>query len=166
MKVLYNVLVAAIVSVGVFSVVVYTSCKKDKCDNVVCQNQGACDGGICYCPTGYEGIRCEELTRDRFVATYNGNDSCSRYSEGQYPIYFTTVPEKPLELMMKNLLNSLDDSAIATIQSLDSFVFNGANNSTTYRGYGVMRNDSLWLTYHVDHDTTSYDCVYFGQSRR
>ncbi len=45
-------------------------------------------------------------------------------------------------------------------------VLTSTNNSTTYTGWGKLRNDSLWLAFHVQEDTSSYDCKYFGQSLR
>ena len=33
--------------------------KKDKCEEVVCQNGGTCEDGNCKCPAGYEGDRCQ-----------------------------------------------------------------------------------------------------------
>ena len=67
-----------------------------------------------------------------------------------------------IELTMMGLLNNLSDSAVCTMLTVDSFYFQGLNNSTTYYGSGKLRNDSLWLNYHVQHDTSSYDCHYFG----
>ena len=39
---------------------ILTSCKKDLCQGVVCQNGGTCLNGLCSCPTGYEGPACEK----------------------------------------------------------------------------------------------------------
>jgi hypothetical protein len=165
MKPIRLILLISLLSVAVVSAITYTSCKKDACNNVVCLNQGTCDGGNCTCPVGYEGLRCDTLSRNKFVFTYNGGDTCgSIYT--QYPISLYAVSTNPLELTMKNFLNNPDDSAICTIQSTDSFTFIGANNSTTYTGWGRLRNDSLLMTYSVEHDTTSYVCTYFGQSLR
>ena len=161
------VALTALFSAIFFSAITYTACKKDSCHNVVCQNLGTCDGGICTCPVGYEGSRCDTLSRDKFVYTYNGGDSCGipvYYT--QYPIKLLAVINNPFELTMMNFLNNPQDSALCTIQSVDSFTFIGANNSTTYSGYGKLSHDSLHMTYHVEHDTTSYDCHYFGQSLR
>jgi hypothetical protein len=42
--------------------VTYTACTKDKCDDVVCQNNGTCVDGSCKCPFGYSGTNCEIVT--------------------------------------------------------------------------------------------------------
>jgi len=160
-----TILLTIALTLVVFSAVTYTACNKNKCKNVFCLNNGACDGGKCVCPVGYEGARCELLSRDKFVNTYNGQDSCGSFNGHtyeQYPIRLTAMLEDSLELTMKGLLNELHDSATCTMITTDSFYFQGLNNSTTYYGTGKKRNDSLWLNYHVAHDTASYDCHWFG----
>jgi len=166
MKPIRAILLTAFFTLSAFSAVVYTSCNKNKCDNVICLNLGVCNGGSCVCPTGFEGNRCQTLSRDKFIFTYNGGDSCSTKINTIYPIYILAVLSDSLEMNMKNFLNNPQDSAVCTIQSTDSFTFIGSNNSTTYTGTGKLSNDSLWMTYHVIHDTTSYNCSYFGQSLR
>jgi hypothetical protein len=166
MKLIRTVLLTAVCVLMAFSAVVYSSCNKNKCDKVVCLNLGACDNGTCKCPTGYEGDRCQTLSRDKFIATYNGGDSCTHNVYNRYEIRLTAILYDSVEMNMKNFLGNYQDSATCTIQSTDSFTFIGSNNSTTYTGWGKMRNDSLWMVYHVVHDTTSYDCKYFGQSLR
>lgn len=39
----------------------FTACK-DECDDIVCQNGGTCDNGICDCPSGFFGDNCESIT--------------------------------------------------------------------------------------------------------
>jgi len=166
MKPIRSILLTVFLTVTVITAISYSACNKNHCTNVVCQNRGICDGGGCYCPVGYEGIRCEILSRDKFVFTYSGHDVCSNESNTQYQIHLLAVPDDSLELTMKNFLNDLDDSAICTIQSTDSFSFTGSNNSTTYSGTGKLSNDSLWLYFTVEHDTSTYTCKYLGASLR
>ena len=168
MKPIRAVLFAAFFTIAVFSAVTYTACNKNHCQNVTCLHNGACDGGNCVCLTGFEGIRCATLSRDKFIYTYNGSDSCGNFTGDtydQYPIYLLAVTTDSTVMTMKGLLNSMDDSAVCTMQSPDSFSFNGSNNSTTYYGNGVLRGgDSLFLTYILAHDTSSHTCHYFGIS--
>jgi len=166
MRLFRHIFTAVFITVALFTVIAYTACKKDACDNVVCLHLGACDGGKCSCPTGYEGLRCEVLSRDKFIFTFNGGDTCGYRGYRQYPVYLRANLLDDRELIMKNFLNNPDDSAVCTIQAIDSFTFMGSNNSTTYRGAAKMSNDSLWMVYHVEADTSSYDCKYFGQGLR
>lgn len=47
----------------------------DPCEEIICQNQGVCNDGICECPFGYEGDLCEiqripkKVTLTNFVIT-------------------------------------------------------------------------------------------------
>lgn len=170
MKPIQSILLTAFLTISVFSIVVYSACNKNKCHNVTCLNQGVCDGGHCVCPRGFEGNRCQTLSRDKFIFTYNGGDSCQGTPFNnhftQYPVHLLARLNDSTEMVLMNLLNDPSDSAICTIQTTDSFTFIGSNNSTTYTGTGKLRNDSLWMSYHVVHDTSSYDCRYFGQSLR
>lgn len=160
-----TVLLTAILTLVVFSAVTYTACNKNHCRNVVCANGGACDGGHCVCLVGFEGDRCEILSRDKFVNTYNGHDSCGNFNGHtyeQYPIRLLAMLTDSTELSLFGLMKNLNDSAVCTMVTTDSFNFTGLNNSTTYYGYGKLRNDSLWLHYHVQHDTVDFDCHWFG----
>ena len=164
MKPIRKILVAAFLLAGIFSAVIYSACSKDRCNNVVCLNGGACNSGSCTCLAGYEGIRCATLSRDKFIFTFNGADTCSNNDlfVNQYHVGFLAIASNPVEMTMTNFLNNINDSAICTMQAPDSFTFIGSNNSTTYTGYGIMHNDSLWMNYHVQHDTISYNCAYKG----
>ncbi len=164
-----NILLTALLTIALFAGVSYTACKKDRCQNVICLNLGQCDNGACLCPVGFEGDRCQRLSRDKFIKTFNGYDTCTIDTLGghrQYPLYFRTIKFDQREMVMQNLLDDMDDSAICTIEGIDTFSFQGANNATTYFGTGKLRNDSLWLTYKVEQDTTTYECRYFGQGLR
>ena len=166
MKPIRSIFLTAILVMVVFSAVTYTACHKDKCHNVICLNKGVCDAGKCICLQGYEGPRCDTLNRVKFIFTFNGADICGATKKyNQYPLKFTVIPLKPLEMKMKNILNNPYDSATCTMQAADSFSFIGANNSTTYSGYGTLKHDTLRLSYHVRQDTTSYDCKYQGSNK-
>src|SRR5271157_1742979 len=118
MKPIRNILLTCCLTLAAFSIVIYTACNKNKCRKVICINNGVCYGGNCVCPIGFEGARCEVLSRDKFIFTYNGSDLCSISKEyREYPVTFIKVLTDSLEMTMKNFLNNLDDSATCTIQS-------------------------------------------------
>ncbi len=167
MKPIRSILLTAFLTIVAISTVIYTGCHKDKCNNVVCQHLGVCDGGNCICDIGYEGSRCEQLIRDKYIATFNGHDLCNINNYNQfheYSIRFLVIPTKPLEFEMKDFLENKDDSATCTVQSTDSFTFFGSNNGTTFNGYGTLRKDTLRMIYKVQIDTLSYTCKYIGGS--
>ncbi len=75
MKSFRLIALSALMTVGTFSTVVYTSCTKDACKGVTCQNGGTCDGGTCVCPTGYEGSSCETASREKILKTWTASDT-------------------------------------------------------------------------------------------
>jgi hypothetical protein len=75
MKSIRNIALSALLTLGAFSAVTYTSCNKDECKDVVCQNGGSCVDGTCQCATGYEGTNCETEIRTKFVKTWTAKDT-------------------------------------------------------------------------------------------
>ena len=65
-----NIALSALITIGGFSAITYTSCTKDECKDVVCQNGGTCVSGNCSCPTGYEGSNCQSLSTAKFIKTW------------------------------------------------------------------------------------------------
>lgn len=46
-----------------FFVFISAACGNDEaCKDIVCQNNGECKHGYCYCPTGYTGDKCQYIT--------------------------------------------------------------------------------------------------------
>ena len=75
---------SALLTLGAFAAVTFTSCSTDECKDVVCNNGGTCITGTCSCASGYEGNNCETRSRDRFLnsgvtatfLTALGQDGC------------------------------------------------------------------------------------------
>ncbi|HLO72121.1 MAG TPA: calcium-binding EGF-like domain-containing protein [Flavipsychrobacter sp.] len=73
-----------------FASVLYSSCKKEtntvvtdaKCATVVCQNNGSCMGGVCYCVAGYEGDYCEKASVNRYVGKWDVQETVSGSTKG------------------------------------------------------------------------------------
>jgi hypothetical protein len=59
MKQTKSIVITAIFTLLALGTVVYTSCRKDRCKTLVCQNGGTCRDGFCLCPTGYTGSYCQ-----------------------------------------------------------------------------------------------------------
>ncbi len=69
--------VALMAVLGVSSTLLYTSCEKDSCVNLSCQNGGTCADNFCRCKTGYEGAECEIKLTSRFIGKWSGLYRCS-----------------------------------------------------------------------------------------
>lgn len=77
MKSIKSVAFSALLTLGAFSAITYTSCSKDDCEDVICSNGGTCVDGTCACPTGYEGTTCQTESRAKFARTtaWNATDN-------------------------------------------------------------------------------------------
>ncbi len=68
-----NISITAIVTFIVFSVT-YLSCIKDTCTGIVCNNDGVCVNGNCACPTGFEGVHCDDIWNAKFTGSWHAAD--------------------------------------------------------------------------------------------
>lgn len=66
----------SVATVLLFCAIVYTSCKKEtytyinKCEGVVCENNGACIDGSCSCTLGYSGDNCEKKSIKPYIGKW------------------------------------------------------------------------------------------------
>lgn len=88
MKFWKPVLFATILFSAVATLITYTSCEKNACNNVDCLNGGSCAMGTCHCPTGFEGYRCQSKTTDRYIGMYAGYTTCGN---NLAPVYDTVI---------------------------------------------------------------------------
>lgn len=162
MKSFKNIALGAFLTVSAFGAVLYTSCTKDECKDVVCQNGGTCSGGTCTCATGYEGSKCETKSRDKFVGTYVGAETCSVGTDN-YSITLAANSDA-LKLTYTNLYNE-NFTATCIMAATDSFTFSGSQNSTTFSGSGRLVSNTLTVHYTVTNPTTvptSNSCTFIG----
>lgn len=89
MKIIRQIALTALVTMGMFTTVLYTGCK-DKCGKTTCQNGGTCENNICKCPTGYSGTSCETSWTSEYIGTYVcSNEQCTssvNSTEWQSPV--------------------------------------------------------------------------------
>jgi len=96
-----------------FGLVVFVSCNKGKtkyndstlirpCENVICLNGGTCTDGLCYCPQGFEGPKCETRWSDKFVGNYATDDECDT-SANFYNMVINADPAYAYKLRLYNL---------------------------------------------------------------
>lgn len=92
MKNIKTILLTGIFTLGIFSLVTYTSCsKKDKCESITCKNGGTCVDGTCKCPLGYEGANCEIASKSKFVGSFTATDNCPAPDSSRTQLQYTVT---------------------------------------------------------------------------
>ena len=81
-----TILITALATLSAFISITYISCNRDKCKTIVCAHGGVCNGGICVCPSGYEGTNCESVSRDKFLGNWEVFEKGTRTKAAQYAI--------------------------------------------------------------------------------
>ncbi|MCW3121104.1 MAG: hypothetical protein JWQ38_596 [Flavipsychrobacter sp.] len=162
MKSFKQIALGVIIAVSAFGTVLYTSCTKDACKDVVCQNAGTCTDGKCTCPTGYEGTNCETKSRDKFVGTYVGTETCTVGTDA-YSITLAANSDA-LKLTYTNLYND-NITATCTMTGLNTFSFSGTQGGATFSGTGTLSTNTLTVTYTLSNPTavpSSNTCTFTG----
>lgn len=125
-----------------FIAILFSACIRDKCGNVHCDNSGVCVGGICSCPTGYEGSACEKKWYDKFSGNWNADDVY--YKDAAHHLYTIDIKGKGTDsLVIDHFADSLQVLCSRTKLYSFNFVANQKLNDsfTITSGNGIM--DSL-----------------------
>lgn len=139
---------------GIFSVVLVTSCK-NKCGSTTCQNGGACTDNLCVCPIGFSGNACQTGWTDIFVATYK----CQRYNctpavTGDTTYWQSAITKDATNPGYTIDISNFDNSNTTVAATVDSNI-NGVSNievSTVTGTYGInatgtYSNDTIRLKF-------------------
>ncbi len=124
------------------------SCEEKACDNVVCANNGLCEGGACTCTEGYEGVRCETLSRQKFLGTYSVTEDGTISQPSVYSVNIHengTADENINEVRLKGFYNYFEDEVVAECYQ-DSLTIPEQNLSGGYsvRGYGIFHSSDIY----------------------
>ncbi len=134
-----------ILTIGLISL---QACQEKVCDNVVCANDGLCEGGSCTCIEGYEGVRCETMSRQKFLGTYSVTEDGTISQPSVYGanIHANTASNARLnEVRLKGFYNYFADEVVAQCKG-DSLVIPEQNLSGGYstRGYGIFHSSDVY----------------------
>lgn len=147
----------AIVMFTLELIMVYTSCKKDDCKNIVCKNEGVCTNGNCACTFAYRGSRCEDEIRSSYFNTYRGTGTDSDggvYSNWAIRFYKLSSDARILGLELLTSNDSVRTSLTVQLQNANDFVIQRQSNSATQlSGYGSVSNNNASL--HITDSSTS-----------
>ena len=160
MKNLKSILLASLLTVGLFSSVVFTSCDQDACKDIICANGGVCTDGSCACPSGYEGTLCETLSRAKFIGVFNGNETCSVGTD-TYSLTIT-ANSNDAKFNIQNLYND-NLTAIADANGT-SFTIPSqtVGVGVTAIGSGSISGNTITITYTLTDSSGSNTCTFIG----
>ena len=85
-KRLKTIVLSAMSAILVFGGITYTSCKRDKCQEITCAFGATCVEGVCYCTTGYEGSQCEKTIRSKFIGAWTVTESGTQTQTAEYTL--------------------------------------------------------------------------------
>ncbi len=139
--------------------IAFSSCKKDKCKDVNCYNDGICEDGNCQCPTKWTGNDCSEkrtpnsmrmnkIILKQFPTTDNGTpwDAGSSYPDVYVVLY--------------------DNQSQSIVWSSDVY-YEEATSPGNYGfpidgGHTINRVKDRWSIYVIDYDSADEDDVMGG----
>jgi hypothetical protein len=153
-------LLTAMGVLAIFSTITLTSCKEDKCKSTVCAYAGVCnEDGSCTCQTGYEGERCETITRDKFKGAWRVTEDGTSSNPAQYAISVESGTAID-EVVIRNFYNKFNplitakvkgDSIYIAAQTImvgeDAMVVEGAGYAMPETYYGL--HGTVKLSYRV-----------------
>lgn len=116
-----RILLAAFGFLGMFSAATtLTSCETDKCKAVVCANGANCEtDGSCTCPVGFEGERCETVSRDKFKGVWTVTEDGSSSSGARYAVSVENNNTDVTKVLIRNF-NNQNNAVIEALIVKDS----------------------------------------------
>jgi uncharacterized membrane protein len=137
-----TILLSAVSAMAAFSAVTYSSCSPDKCKSIVCAYGGVCNDGTCYCLSGFEGTRCEAITRDKFdgvwdVAEKGTITGISSYTASIQPDNSST---DAADVLIYNFYNSFTSPIRASVKGDTLYItpLQVVDNKTITSGVGYL----------------------------
>jgi hypothetical protein len=132
-----------------------SSCKKDRCKKVTCQNGGTCQDGNCKCNLPWEGSRCEVDARDKFVGSWRGTINCGGVSiEAVFSITKSSVT--PNRIIIEDIYGELTSSSTFDIPTQ---TVNVDGTAVTVNGRGNLNGNQLTLTYILTIEGAAITCT-------
>ena len=145
--------VAAMATIGM------VSCNTDPCKDVVCGVDGQCVEGDCVCDPGYEGATCATVQRDKFIATYNVNESCTS-GNFTYSITVTSSSTNISSIIITNFGDyTVNVTGTVNENGTSITIPNQTVGGGNFSGSGQINGDILTITYTVTAGTSTDTCT-------
>lgn len=131
--------------------------KKDRCDELICQNNGVCSNGLCYCDTGYEGSDCGTAWNEKYIGTWHtASQSCTTGSLASFEINITPG-SSPKKIVIRNLYGANYDT-YATIEPYTISIPMQSLGSGTISGIGTVNENEMILYYNISSGGFTDEC--------
>ncbi|MBL7711012.1 MAG: calcium-binding EGF-like domain-containing protein [Chitinophagaceae bacterium] len=143
------ILLSALGAFSVFSTISLSSCKRDKCKTISCQNKSSCDDedGSCICAPGYEGSMCEVTTRNKYTGTWNVDEYGTISGRNNYIVAIenSILPgATAAEVQITNLNNSTFGRVNATLKGDTIIIPEQTIDNKRVLGIGYLKNDTYY----------------------
>lgn len=79
------------------------SCTNDPCEEVSCQNDGACIDGVCDCPDGFEGPFCEIFDSQQHYGIYSADYQGCVNTSSDHKVILRKVDSSAILLLIQQL---------------------------------------------------------------
>lgn len=137
---------SAIAAITTFTI---SSCEVDKCKSIVCANGGTCEtNGSCSCPSGYEGERCETVTRDRYKGAWTVTEDGTVSSIARYVVSVEDNGSSITKINIRNFNNQNNAVLEAAIVKDSIFIptqtYTVGTLTKTVVGYGAITPEKFY----------------------
>lgn len=169
------VTLATVFTLTIFSTVLFFSCKKKAikyndstlirpCENVICLNGGTCKDGLCYCPVGYEGLKCATKWSEKFLGYYKASDECYTGTNNFYFVNITPILEYANKMTIHNLGTACPGTLLEAVINPEKTTFHIPSQTTCNNiyisGNGNINGDyiNIYLEQRDSTNHTSNNC--------
>ncbi len=143
-------------AMALFGAMMVSSCKKDPCKKVTCQNGGVCQDGNCKCNLPWEGSRCEVDARDKFVGSWRGTINCGGGPEEEVFSITKSSATPNRIIIVGEFYGELTSSNTFDIPTQ---TVNVEGTAVTVSGRGNLNGNQLTLTYNVTIQGAAFTCT-------
>ena len=164
MKKSASILFAIVSVLMIFTTVVYTGCKKDKCKGISCSNGGSCKDGNCVCATGYAGSKCEDEVRQSYVKKYVGtgmDTEGDKYPESEFSFTTNGDDVNAMKVEIKEVNGNPVNTFEIKLETNTSYsIVPKTDDGITYSGGGTIGASTASMEIKVEANGRSFTVTY------